>query len=168
MPASYPTSVKTYTTKNNGDSIQAAHVNELQDEVTAIETDLIKTWSAWSPTWTNVTVGDGTVVARYFKLGRMVWFELHFTLGSTSAVSGLASVDLPVDAAGVAAFNVGHGEVIDASGFQYGAYTRLTAVDRMAIFVDNGTSAVQLAPLVPFTWTQTDGISLIGFYEAAS
>lgn len=35
--ASFPDSVKTFTTKNTGDVIQAAHVNDLQDEVTAIE-----------------------------------------------------------------------------------------------------------------------------------
>lgn len=38
--ASYPTSVKAFTTKNTGDVIQAAHVNDLQDEVTAIETGI--------------------------------------------------------------------------------------------------------------------------------
>ena len=36
MP-SFPTSVKTFTSKNTGDVIQAAHVNDLQDEVNAIE-----------------------------------------------------------------------------------------------------------------------------------
>lgn len=43
MPASYPTSAKTYTTKNDGagNTILAAHINDLQLEVTAIETDLI-------------------------------------------------------------------------------------------------------------------------------
>lgn len=37
MAASYPGSVKTFTAKNAGDTIQAAHVTDLQDEVTAIE-----------------------------------------------------------------------------------------------------------------------------------
>ena len=41
MPASYPTSAKSFTTKNTNDTIQGAHVNDLQLEVTAIETDLI-------------------------------------------------------------------------------------------------------------------------------
>ena len=41
MPASYPTSAKTFTTKSNGGTIDASHVNDLQLEVTAIETDLI-------------------------------------------------------------------------------------------------------------------------------
>ena len=41
MAASYPTSVKSFTTKASDDTIQAAHVNDLQDEVTAIETALL-------------------------------------------------------------------------------------------------------------------------------
>jgi hypothetical protein len=43
MPASYPTSVKAFTTKNDGagNTVLAAHVNDLQNEVMAIETDLI-------------------------------------------------------------------------------------------------------------------------------
>ena len=43
MPASYPSSAKTFTTKSDGagNTILAAHVNDLQLEVTAIETDLI-------------------------------------------------------------------------------------------------------------------------------
>ena len=39
--ASYPTAIKSFTTKATGNTIQAAHINDLQDEVTAIETDLI-------------------------------------------------------------------------------------------------------------------------------
>lgn len=41
MPASYPTSAKSFTSKNNGDTVQASHVVDLQFEVAAIEQDLI-------------------------------------------------------------------------------------------------------------------------------
>jgi hypothetical protein len=41
MAASYPTSVKSFTTKSNGGTIDAAHVNDLQDEVAAMQTDLL-------------------------------------------------------------------------------------------------------------------------------
>lgn len=41
MAASYPTSAKTFTTKSNGDTIQPGHVNDLQDEVAAIEAGLL-------------------------------------------------------------------------------------------------------------------------------
>lgn len=41
MPASYPGSIKTFTVKIDGvDYVMAAHVNDIQDEVTAIETAL--------------------------------------------------------------------------------------------------------------------------------
>lgn len=45
MSASYPGSIKTFTTKNNGDTIQASHVDDLQDEVTAVETGLLNGFS---------------------------------------------------------------------------------------------------------------------------
>jgi hypothetical protein len=40
MSASYPSAVKSFTTRVAGDTIQPAHVNDLQDEVAAIESDL--------------------------------------------------------------------------------------------------------------------------------
>jgi len=39
--ASYPTAVKVFTTKNAGDTIQAADVDDLQDEVNAIEAGIL-------------------------------------------------------------------------------------------------------------------------------
>jgi hypothetical protein len=41
MSASYPSSAKSFTTKSNGSTIDASHINDLQDEVSAIETDLL-------------------------------------------------------------------------------------------------------------------------------
>lgn len=41
MTASFPNSVKDFSDKENGKKIYAAHVNELQDEVEAIETTLL-------------------------------------------------------------------------------------------------------------------------------
>jgi hypothetical protein len=48
MPASYPTTPKVFTTKSDGpgNTILAAHINDLQAEVTAVETDLIAGLSA--------------------------------------------------------------------------------------------------------------------------
>lgn len=39
--ASYPTAVKSFTSKSNGDTIQATHINDIQDEITAIEQGLL-------------------------------------------------------------------------------------------------------------------------------
>ena len=67
MAASYPTSAKSFTSKSNGGTIDAAHVNDLQLEVTAIETDLIAGLpvarggtGATSLTANRVLLGNGT------------------------------------------------------------------------------------------------------------
>lgn len=39
--ATYPTSAKTFVTRAVGQTIQPAHVNDLQDEITALEQDLV-------------------------------------------------------------------------------------------------------------------------------
>lgn len=39
--ASYPNAVVSFTTKNNGDTIQASHINDLQSEVAAIEDGIL-------------------------------------------------------------------------------------------------------------------------------
>lgn len=41
MPASYPTSSKVFTSRSNGQTIDASHVGDLQLEVTAISQDLL-------------------------------------------------------------------------------------------------------------------------------
>ena len=84
MTATFPGGVKVFTTKQAGDQIASAHINDLQDEVVAVETELRKTsgsvvshgslaglsnndhpqyvrgvdlgtWIAYTPTWTADT-----------------------------------------------------------------------------------------------------------------
>jgi len=43
MAATFPGGVKVFTTKQAGDQIASAHINDIQDEVVAVETELRKT-----------------------------------------------------------------------------------------------------------------------------
>ena len=64
--ASFPTSVKSFTTKNTGDVIQAAHVNDLQDEVNAIEAGYrngTAPLNAAGSTVTSLVVSGGSTLA---------------------------------------------------------------------------------------------------------
>lgn len=103
MSASYPASVKSFTTKVDGGSnfINAAHVNDLQDETSAVETDLLKAWTApaysagnftasGAMTW-GVDAGDVTTFA-YHKIGRRMTVAFH--LANTDLGGGGASTDL--------------------------------------------------------------------------
>lgn len=68
MTAVYPASVKTFTNRVDfTDTILAAHVNDLQDEVNAIEANLgtyIKTGSGWVGVFDQITTNWDTLKDR--------------------------------------------------------------------------------------------------------
>ncbi len=53
-------------------------------------------WQDWSPSYANLTIGNGTVTARYTQIGTTIHARFHFVLGSTSAVATNPVVGLPV------------------------------------------------------------------------
>lgn len=66
--ANYPFGVSSFTTKNPGDTIQAAHINDLQAEVTALETALFSgiihnIAIGGTLTTTNTITSGGVVIA---------------------------------------------------------------------------------------------------------
>jgi len=80
MPASYPSSVKTFTTKTTGQVIEASHVNELQDEVTAVETGLLQGLAHNLFPDTDAGRDLGTLARRWREL-----LSQKVTLGLTAA-----------------------------------------------------------------------------------
>lgn len=68
MTASYPASVKSFTTKVDfTDTVLAAHVNDLQDEVISIESTVgtsIKTGSGWVGSFDQITTSWNTLKDR--------------------------------------------------------------------------------------------------------
>lgn len=63
MPASFPTSVKNFTVKVDGvDDVLADHINDLQNEVVAIETGLLARWFSDSVAWTYASATTFTRV----------------------------------------------------------------------------------------------------------
>lgn len=53
-------------------------------------------WTSWTPTWTNLTVGNGTVHAAYTQIGKTVHARYSIVFGTTSSVAGALSFTLPV------------------------------------------------------------------------
>jgi hypothetical protein len=54
------------------------------------------TFAAWTPTWTGVTVGNGTVTAQYAEVGSLVFGYIKLEWGSTTSQAGDAVFSLPV------------------------------------------------------------------------
>jgi len=133
-------------------------------------------WASWTPAWTNLTVGNGTVVAKYMRLGKTVIARLSIVFGSTTVVSGSVSFTLPVTQAtygGTAGVtSLGLARYFDASaGFAFeGSVINLSTTTGLFIAMDaSGTHLKQavLSSTVPFTWTTSDEIGVQFCYEAA-
>ena len=69
-----------------------------QDNFQRLEEHLQYIWRAWTPTYTNITVGNGTVSARYVQIGPFVMLDWYLTFGSTSSMGTGPKVSLPVTA----------------------------------------------------------------------
>lgn len=85
MAASYPTSVKSFTTKNPDELIPAPHINDLQDEVAAIEAGLLNGTAPLNSsrsTFAGLSVtGPSTVTS--LQAGPTTVASLHVTGAST-------------------------------------------------------------------------------------
>jgi hypothetical protein len=125
-------------------------------------------WTAFTPVWTNLTVGDGTSTGKYARLGNVVWFKIDLVWGSTTSITNAVSVAFPVTAVAGSSHSAAHGEVIDLStGDAFWLHGRLSSTTVMALFVDNGTKLVSLDATVPATWTTSDEFHFAGMFEAA-
>ena len=129
-------------------------------------------WTAFTPTPANITVGNGTLTARYQQIGKTVIAEFYFALGSTSAVTGLPAFTLPVTAkvsnftpVGVAGFgDFGVGTFIAVPIIYSGVLVYIAMVGSSATYAreDGNVNAT-----TPFTWVTNDTIMARLTYEAA-
>jgi hypothetical protein len=133
-------------------------------------------WQSWIPVWTNLSVGDGTVVARYAQIGKSVFVRLSIVFGSTTSVSGSISFTLPVAriayGGGLGLTPLGTALLWDSSaGVAYAGRAGNLSTTEAQIFSHSvsGTAVVAAAPssTQPFTWAVGDEIDLELFYEAA-
>lgn len=67
----------------------------IQSLANAIDTAVGGAWTAYTPTITNLTLGNGTRVARYLKKGKTLKLRIDLIGGSTSSASGAINIGLP-------------------------------------------------------------------------
>jgi hypothetical protein len=97
--ASYPTSQKAFTTKNAGDTIQPGHVNDIQDEIMALEAGLLNGTAPLTSSRATVaalTVVGGSTLATLQVAG-------NSTIAGTLTVNKIISTSL-TNAGGVTSY----------------------------------------------------------------
>jgi hypothetical protein len=129
-------------------------------------------WTSFTPSWTNLTVGDGTNLGSYTHVGKTTFFRIIFTFGSTSSIGGSVSVNFPATSASLTgSVIVGNVRLVDATGSTYfgNAMYLSTAAMIVTSFAVSGSSIIQaaLSSTAPFTWATSDAIQITGFYERA-
>ena len=126
-------------------------------------------WTSYTPTVTNLTVGNSTVSARYKQIGKTVFVTMKLNLGSTASVGSLANFSLPVNNA-TTAYNSGLSFYEDSGTAVYSGFVQMdTNIAYFTILNASGTYTTRayLSSTVPFTWTTNDNINVQFYYEAA-
>ena len=121
--------------------------------------------SAYAPTITGFTLGNGSVNGAQWRIGGLVFFHVTVSLGSTSAITGAISFPAPTS---VDRNFININASIDDYGF--GFRPAIANIYGSTVYVDtintSGTYGINAAfsSTIPFTWATNDGFSVSGFY----
>lgn len=161
------TSPRTWVTD---EVVTAAMLNvEIRDAIAGMQS----AWETWVPTRTNYSLGNGTEVARFLRVGKSITYRYRLTFGSTTTVSSLVDIGLP----GAPKTGAGGYVVNDVMGSAHLYDDSVGAASRTggtAVF-DGGNGIILLADRLatavvqttnPWTWGVGDVISVSGTYEA--
>lgn len=130
-------------------------------------------WQSFTPSWTSQSnpqpsLGDGTLVGRYRKIGKSVLIWIELSAGSTTTFgTGQWRFSVPVTGANYAF--MGTGLAYDYSGnaiYVLSSQYMLTANNFVVAFPNQGTANGGVKSDAPFAWASSDSFRLQLEYEA--
>jgi hypothetical protein len=130
------------------------------------------TWTSYTPTFTNLTVGNGTLDAKYLRIdNKLMFVRLQLDFGSTTSISGSVWLSLPSGSTS-SKFVPTTCWYNDSGTASYTgvAYTSVsdTNIYLGAIKSDSTyTTVANLSSTVPMTWATNDSIRFLITYEEA-
>jgi hypothetical protein len=129
-------------------------------------------WTAWTPTLTNITLGNGTVNAHYARLGDVIFFEIEFLCGSTTSFSSTSmQFEMPVDYAGELQFiGLGTGWVRPNGSTIYPiTVIGIQSSNNIVPYYEQNYTSVQSIAVrgtLPISWTSSGTLFMAGSYRA--
>jgi hypothetical protein len=126
-------------------------------------------WTTFTPTLNGVTIGNGTVVARYQTIGKTVNVFYKLTFGSTTSVTGTPNLNTPTTAAQTQFIDGGSLMQDTGSAVYMGQvfYTAGAAYPQAMATNATYASTVSLSSTIPHTWANTDILTIVFSYEEA-
>ena len=132
--------------------------------LTAAEMNGIGEFTTFTPTFTNLTVGNGTVEAYYTRIQDLVGVFVNIVFGSTTSISGDVQLNLPLDRVSGTRLPLGNCMFSDTgTGTFVGFVLSSTTVSQ--VIIRSGTTLQPLSATAPFTWVATDILTVSLFYR---
>lgn len=121
----------------------------------------------WTSAGTAPAIGNGTIVAKYVQLGKLVIYSGIITMGSSTTYGSPNSwlVSLPVATyAGAPGVGVSHMNLFGTASSSRGGDVIFSGLTQLLFFAGSGGPATNTTP---FTWTSGSSLRWTIVYEAA-
>ena len=126
-------------------------------------------WTTWSPSYIDLTVGNGTVVARYQQIGKTVNYFWRLTWGSTTTCTNFIRVSYPV-APSYLEYVTGRLVMDDSGALTYLGVSYMNSSGFYLLSENTASTYNNLGSVnasTPSTWTTNDKWTISGSYEVA-
>lgn len=122
-------------------------------------------WVTFTPSWTNLTVGNGTNVGRYRYADGGVYVAAQVGFGSTTSISGSVSLTIPnSETAQVDPQGMGWAIYLDSGTRWYlGGCWSISTATRLDFLHNEGGNAGLVNATNPFTWATGDILAANAF-----
>lgn len=140
-------------------------LNKLGDSLRSAEQDYV-------PTLTNLTLGDGTMVAKYQRVGKTIRGSVSIVFGSTTAITAPnPRIGLPVPAASIRRRFLYSGHLFDTGTAYFSLWAKLESTTSIGLFYERADAPASqwnfIQSTLPFTWVAGDEIMISFEYAAA-
>lgn len=125
-------------------------------------------WQDYTPTLSNMTKGNGTIVAKYFRTGKHCHVRFRFTLGTTSAIGTYPSFTMPFSAYDGSTAAQGSGNAVDTGNYVYPIIVgnSVTAISpSVALASSTYLLGSAITATTPFTWGNADYMQINWNYQ---
>ena len=126
----------------------------------------------FTPTFTNFTVGNGSVFGRYIRIGNMVTCWFGFEFGSTSSVGGVltAITGLPFTSVELVSGSSNGYFLVDGVIWNNGSgwhsvHGKMNENNTNVVYLQKRTDDADVTGTNPITWASGDTLNLTVTYE---
>ena len=143
------------------------------NSATATGLEWAGSYTTFTPSWVNLTVGNATNTGRYIRIGNFIHLTARIVFGTTTSITGNPlRLTLPINA-NTTSNNPPAGTVFisDTGVANWVGYGLIGGSDNIILYVLNSAGTYltgsAITTTVPMTWGNTDELILTMVYEAA-